>query len=119
MNITYKTDYGILELEPTSELREADFEQVGNELKRLQTEGRDLKGVLVKTEEFPGYQRFGDLLAHAEFVSDHGDEIPKVALCTDSRIGSLLEVIGDAFTEAEVERFDFADTDRAEKWILS
>jgi len=46
-------------------------------------------------------------------------QIAKVAICTDSTVGTLLEAIGRHFTHVDVRKFDFDDEDGAEKWILA
>jgi len=119
MEITYQTDHGILQIEPDGALQEKDFENLATELEHLQKDQRDLNGLLVLTENFPGYEKFTDLLAHGKFVSEHADSIPRVALCTDSAVGGLLKTFGDTFTSADVRKFDYSDKDQAEKWILS
>ncbi len=119
MDITYRTEYGILEIEPTGSLEEQDFESLDKEIKHIRETGQELKGILIYTKDFPGYSKFSDLIAHGEFIKTHRDQIRKVALCTDSTAGMLLEVLGENLTAAETKKFAYADKDEAEKWLLS
>ena len=89
------------------------------EIESLRETGRELKDILVCTKDFPGWERFSDLLPHGDFVPEHHDKIEKIAFCTDSNIGMLLQTVGSTFTEAEVERFDCDEKDEAEKWLLA
>jgi len=118
MDISYRQHEGILRVEPAGSLSENDFEELAEALERLGDGDADLNGILIHTPEFPGYEEFGDLLAHVDFVREYGDRVPKVALCTDSPIGPLIESIGDLFADAEVERFGYDDQLEAEEWLL-
>ena len=119
MEIAYRTEYGIVEVRPTGPLSEEDFRSLGNEIESVISDDRRLSGLLIYTKDFPGYESFSDLLAHGEFIGEFRDRIPRVAVCTDSAVAGLLQVIGKIFTEAEVEKFDFDERDEAEKWLLA
>jgi hypothetical protein len=118
MNITYRTEYGILEVQPTGPLEKQDFQDLAAEIKGIRERGREFKGVLIFTKEFPGYRELSDVVAHGEFVQEHLGKVPKVALCTDSATGKLLELIGQSFGEAEAKHFAGDEKDEAEKWLL-
>ena len=119
MNISYRTDNGILSVEPTGPLSETDFETLSEELSSARTREAGLTGVLIRSKDFPGYERFSDMLAHAEFVRKQGDKVPKVALCTDSPVGKLLTTLGATFVDADVKRFSFDQQGEAERWLLN
>lgn len=119
IEITYRTDQGILKISPVDSLTDDDFENLSSEIERLRQDDRDLNGLLVKTEGFPGYERLSDALAHGEFIEEYHDKIKKVALCTDSPAGPFLEGLGKHLTKAEMKTFDYGDSDEAEKWLLS
>lgn len=119
MEIAYKTEYGILEIRPTGTLSEHDFKSMAAELETIEKDQRTLNGILIRTENFPGYESFSDMLAHAEFIAEFRDRIPKVAVCTDSTVAGLMQVIGKVFTEGEVRKFDYGNRDEAEKWLLA
>jgi len=117
MDITYRNDDGILEVSPTAALAERDFQDVAAVISSIQEKNQDLTGVLIYTKEFPGYDTFSDLLAHGKFIRDQSGKIKKVAFCTDSTVGKLLELIGKHLTGAEAKRFDYDQKQRAEQWL--
>ena len=119
MEITYNTDYKLLEVRPTQALKKEDFQDLSQELKSIRKDSRELRGLLVYTREFPGYEQLSDVLAHEEFVREHQQQIPKVAICTDSSVANFLEFLGNLFSSAEVQKFDFDEKDQAEKWLLA
>lgn len=119
MEITYRTEYGILETRPTGPLSEDDFKSLGNEIDSVLSDDRTLNGLLIYTKDFPGYESLSDLVAHGEFIGEYRDRVAKVAVCTDSSVAGLLQVIGKIFTEAEVKKFDFDEKDEADKWLLA
>lgn len=119
MEITYRTEFGILEIQPTGSLSKSDFESLASELETILGDQRALNGILINTRDFPGYESFSDLLAHGEFISKFSHRIPKVALCTDSTVAGFLQLMGKVFTDAEVRKFDHDDKDAAEKWLLA
>ena len=55
------------------------------------TEHAKLRGVLVYAKAFPGWENFGGLTAHMHFVFDHHKKVERVAIVTDSPIGSMAE----------------------------
>lgn len=119
MEITYRTEHGILEVRPTGPLSEDDFKSLGNEIESLIRDERTFNGVLIRARDFPGYESFSDLLSHGGFIAEFRDQVPKVAVCTDSAVGGLLQFIGKVFAEAEVRKFDFDERDEADKWLLA
>ncbi len=119
MNITYQTKYDILEIEPTGPLEKEDFDTLSEQLDNAVKKGDRFNGLLIKTRKFPGYQKFSDMVAHGEFLSSHRDQVEKVAVCTDSTVGPLLQMIGKSLTRAEVKRFPFSNVDEAQKWLLN
>lgn len=119
MDITYRSDYGFIEVNPTGKLEEENFQDLAREIESLQEAGKALKGLLIRTKDFPGWERFSDLLAHGEFIREHHDRIDRIAFCTDSNIGTLLQTVAKDFAEAEVERFAYDEKDEAEKWLLA
>lgn len=119
MDITYRTEYGFLEVEPTGKLSEKDFQHLAKELEHIRQSGRELKGILFNTQEFPGYKDFADVIAHGKFIKDQHAKVRKVALCTDSTVAPLMQAFGDAFADAEVEKFAYEEKDKAEKWLLN
>jgi hypothetical protein len=72
-----------------------------------------LKGVLIRSESFPGYEHLSDISAHARFVNEYGNRVRKVGICSDSPVAAFLSFIGQIFTDAEVRRFRYDEKDQA------
>ena len=77
-----------------------------------------LRGLIIHTREFPGWDSFGAMVGHMRFVRDHHERIGKIALVTDSAVGDLAETIGGHFVVATVRHYDFDDRDSAREWML-
>jgi len=119
MDVTYQTEYGFLEVVPSGKLTARDFQNVAEEIARIRQSGQEFKGILIWTKSFPGYRKFSDLLAHGKFIKHHHDKVGKVAVCTDSRVGRLLQTIGNVYAEAEVRKFRYEQKNEAENWLRS
>lgn len=104
---------------PSGALGEKDFESLASETDSVAESDRKLSGLLVRTKDFPGYEKPGDVIAHGELLQEQTKKVGKIALCTDSTVGDLLQVFGQLFTDAEVKKFSYDENDEAEKWLLS
>ena len=77
------------------------------------------EGLIVYTKLFPGWNRFGAFLHHMEFVKKHHKAILRVAIVTDSKIGSIVPVIANSFISTQVKHFRYDGFDDAKQWIES
>ncbi len=105
IHIKLDADVGILVLEPAEDkaLSEDDFEAVGKTIgDYLQTHDR-LRGILIHSRRFPGWQSVGALFAHLKFVNRLHDRIDKVALVTNSPMGTFADHVLDPLMLANVK----------------
>ncbi|MWJ26945.1 STAS/SEC14 domain-containing protein [Halomonas sp. ZH2S] len=109
---------GIITLHPGDELREADFEYATRLADEFLEKGGEIKGVIINTRDFPGWESFNAMLTHFRFIRDYHEKIPKVALVTDSAVGKVGEKVADHFVAAEIRHFPFDDLKDAEQWVL-
>jgi hypothetical protein len=58
------------------------------------------------------------MAAHFRFVRDHHKRIRKVAVVTDSVLGSVAERLAAHFVSAEIRRFSAGDVEAAKQWIM-
>ncbi|MDO3387253.1 STAS/SEC14 domain-containing protein [Gilvimarinus sp. SDUM040013] len=107
----------IVTLEPEGSLSQADFEAAARIVDPVIDQFGEIKGVLVKTQSFPGWNSFAALVAHLKFVRQHHKDIAQVALVTDSKIAGLVESVAQHFVSAEVKHFGFAKLDEANHWL--
>ncbi len=109
---------GIAILEPEGALSENDFQSARAVIDPFIESKGYLKGVIIHTKSFPGWDSFGALLSHLTFVKDHHKKISSVAFATDSILGSLAEMVGSHFVDAKVRVFSFDELEKAKAWIL-
>jgi hypothetical protein len=111
-----KTD-GIVIIEPSGALEQTDFERLTEEIDTYINEKGYVKGIIIHTKDFPGWERFGAFTHHMKFIKDHHKKIKRVAAVTDSKVMSIAPMIANHFVSAEVKHFNYADMDTAKKWI--
>jgi hypothetical protein len=106
-------------LEPAADqaLSEDDFEAVGKVIGDYLKDHDRLRGVLIHSRKFPGWQSVGALFAHLKFVNTVHDKIGKVALVTDSPMGTFADHILDPLMLAKVRKFDYDERDQAMGWL--
>jgi hypothetical protein len=109
---------GLVELVPDGALSEADFKGAAEIIDPL-IEGNGLKGLIIRAESFPGWDSFGALVGHFRFVRDHHEQLQRVALVTDSKLGDVAEKMANHFVAAEIKHFPFSDIEMAKNWISS
>ena len=119
INITLDGDAGILVLEPVADkaLSEDDFEAVGKAIGNYLQDHDRLRGILIHSRKFPGWQSVGALFAHLKFVNAVHDKISKIALVTDSPMGTFADHVLDPLMLAKVRKFDYDDRDEAMSWL--
>lgn len=119
IGIALDADTGILVLEPAADkaLSEDDFEAVGKTIGDY-LEGHDrLRGIMIHSRRFPGWQGIGALFAHLKFVSSVHDKIDKLAVVTSSPLGSFADHVLDPLMLAKVRKFDYDQRDQAMTWL--
>ncbi|UCH44770.1 MAG: STAS/SEC14 domain-containing protein [Nitrospiraceae bacterium] len=108
---------GIVLIEPSGSLEKTDFEQLTREIDAYISERGYVKGVIIHTKEFPGWESFGAFISHVKFIKDHHKKVKRVAAVTDSKFMSIAPVIANHFVSAEVKHFDYADMETAKTWV--
>lgn len=117
LHVTLDQENKIALLEPESRLSKSDFEEAVKLIDPFIEEHGKLNGLIIHTESFPGWDSFGALASHLEFVKNHHQKISRIAFATDSVIGDLAEHIGSHFISAEVKHFPFPSLQEAKEWI--
>lgn len=110
---------GILVLEPDADqaLSEDDFEAVGKTIGAYLADHDQLRGILLHSRRFPGWQSIGALFAHLKFVNRVHDKIRKIALVTNSPMGTFADHVLDPLMLAKVRKFDYDERDQAMRWL--
>ncbi|MFC5049699.1 STAS/SEC14 domain-containing protein [Rubritalea spongiae] len=117
--LTYKIfeDRGLVEVEPKSKLTAADFKVLTESVDDYLEKHLRLHGLIIYTQFFPGWEDWDAFMKHLCFVKNHHEEIEKVALVTDAKIGTLGESLGKHFISAEIKHFAYKDYERALMWF--
>jgi hypothetical protein len=106
-------------LEPAGPLSKADFDSAVSIIDPyLEKTGR-LDGLIIHTKSFPGWDSFAALCAHLRFVKHHHQRIARLAVVTDSPMGTFAEAVARHFVSADVKVFPFHDMEAAKGWIRS
>ncbi len=118
LNIDLIKESGLAIVQPEGALSESDFDSVASVIDPYLEEHGELRGLIIYTKDFPGWDSFGAMLKHFKFVKDHQQKISHVALVTDSAIGNLAEKIAGHFISAKVKHFPYNQLVDAKSWIL-
>jgi hypothetical protein len=108
----------IATLEPNGPLSASDFESASAIIDPFIGKTGNLKGLIIHTETFPGWDSFQAMLSHLTFVKEHHRKVPRVALVTDSAISNIGETIANHFVSADIRSFPYPDMDAARTWLL-
>ena len=108
-----------VEPDPGKALTEDDFSAIRETVDAHLQAGKELEGILIATRQFPGWEGFGALASHLKFVRDQHRKIKRVALVTDSPLGSFADHAVDLFVSAEIRSFDFDQRQKALDWLTT
>lgn len=110
---------GILTLRPSGPLAAEDFDKIAAEVDPfIESQGK-LKALVIEAPHFPGWESFGAAMRHICFVRDHHKQIGKIALVTDSPLGSIAEHVGSHFIAAELRHFPASQSVEAGAWAAA
>ena len=118
LNVNLDEQSGLVILTPVGELTKADFTNVAIKVDPYINKNGKVKGVVIHTKAFPGWDSFEAFSAHFRFARDHQREVNRVAICTDSKLKNLAGILAPIFLKAEVKTFDYANFDKARAWAL-
>lgn len=117
LDYSIMTPEGILVLKPDAPLSANDFSDLSGTVDSYLSEHAKLRGVLIHSKGFPGWENFGGFTAHMNFVREHHKKVERVAVVTDSHFAAIAESLGKHFTSAEIRHFPFADNAKALDWL--
>jgi SpoIIAA-like len=119
--IEYRLDpaASILYVRPTSALEQEDFAKLARAADPHIEATGGLNGLIIEIAAFPGWDSLGAMAAHFRFVRDHHRRVKKVAVVTDSALGSVAERLASHFVSAEIKQFPAGGTEAARQWIAA
>ncbi len=119
LKINFSEAEGIVILEPDGELSESDFKTAAETIDPYIEKVGKLNGLIIHVRSFPGWDSFTSFITHMKFVKQHHEKVSRIAIVTDSPIGSIAENIVSHFVNAEIKNFTFDELEYAKKWIVS
>lgn len=117
LHIDLEQSDALATLRPEGALTEADFEHAANMVDQYIDEHGALRGLIINSRHFEGWDSFSAMLQHLRFVREHHARIGRVALVTDSPVGQLGEKLADHFVAADIRSFPFDDLIEARRWV--
>jgi len=104
-------------LEPDGPLSEGDLRSASKKVDSMIEESGRLKGIVIYSKFFPGWDSISTLTSHLRFMNDHHQKVARLALATDSVAAHLAEVFSTHFVLAEVKIFSYQEIEEATRWV--
>lgn len=118
MKVDYDEVANVVTVWPDAALSQGDFADAATRIDPAIEKHGQLNGLIIATDSFPGWESLGALVHHFRFVRDHHRLVRRVALVTDSPLGTLGEKVADHFVVAEIRHFPFSDMAAALVWMV-
>ena len=118
LNFSFDPANSILHLRPTSALSADDFAMIAEVVDPQIEATGSLRGIVIETASFPGWENFQAMLAHFRFVRDHHRRVKRIAVVTDSAMGNVAEKLASHFVAAEIRHFPAGELAQAKAWVL-
>ncbi len=110
----------VVELEVKNDLSCADFQSLGEFITQEVSHGRAARGLIVEVNEFPEWRGIDALACHVEFIRDHHQLLPKIAVLTDDvTLKLVLEKVLVPLIKSELKIFAANGIRQAEDWLNS
>lgn len=106
---------GIIRIHPESPLLARDFAEINQMVNRHLSNHGTLKGLLISTDDRPGWEEFSDWVSHLHI--DGGGKSLRIATVSDEPLASLLAPITNHFSKAEVKQFSQDQAQQALSWV--
>jgi hypothetical protein len=108
----------ILYLKPEQALSTEDFLQISSVLDSYFKDRAQLRGLVIETKNFPGWENFDAFIAHVKFIRKHNARIQRIALVTDSKFADFAKSFIGLFVKSQIKHFYYDQASFATKWIL-
>lgn len=118
--ITYKIleQEGIVIIEPTSPLKQSDFEALTKDVDDYIKQKGMIRGIIIYTESFPRWDNPGAFIKDMKFVIEHQRKIKRVASVTNSKLFRIVHRMARHLLFPKIKHFYYGDIEEAKKWIL-
>jgi len=113
------SDHNAILIEPLEELSKDDFDELTKRFNAYVNQHDSIPNLVIHAKSFPGWDSFGALAHHLEFVENHHKLIKKIAIVSDSASLSVFPGLVDHFVSAKVRRFPENQLGDAMQWVSS
>lgn len=117
LTVTIDAVKGIAMLSPNGPLSDQDFVKVTEVIDTYLEKTGVLKGLVIHTKLFPGWDSFAALSSHLKFVKEHHKKVSRIAFATDSVVGNFAETVASHFVNAEIKVFPYRELKQAVDWV--
>jgi len=107
---------GVIVVEVKQALRAQDFDALAFTADAWIEAHGDLRGLVIRAREFPGWENLASFLRHMRFIRDHHRKVRRIALAADTKLASLAPGIAEHFIQAEEKSFGYDELDIAIAW---
>ncbi|MBC8242367.1 MAG: STAS/SEC14 domain-containing protein [Alphaproteobacteria bacterium] len=118
LNVDFDAVESLVTVTPSGKLSRDDFEHLKTTMNDYINGMDRVPSLLIVANNFPHWENFAALLAHAKFIRDHHELIPKVAIVGDGGALSILPALVDHFVRAKVRHFSRDGLSLAKEWAL-
>ena len=108
---------GVVQIEISAPIASINMEALAHTVDSFIEDNGNLKGLVIHSKHFPGWEDLGSMLRHIKFVKNHHEKVDRVALVVDSALMDVAQAIGKHFLKAEVRHFHYDQLDEANKWV--
>lgn len=117
MDINLNEQKSILYVKPSSELSVENFSQLTMVIDAYIAQHGRLKGLIIETKQFPGWENIQAFIAHVKFIKKHQAKIQKIALVTNSKFAKIGKKCIELFVKPEIKHFRYDQIELAKQWI--
>ena len=110
-------DRNILIITADGPLEEADFAKFAEQIETKSPSQNPPTRLMIRAESFPGWDNFEAFVAHLKFVSEHHQQIERIAIVTDSEFLKIMPHIAGLLVHPKIKQFDLRETDEALAWL--
>ncbi len=118
MEIMLDEKNGVVYVKPHAPLTVEDFKQFASIIDPYISLHGYLKGLVIETPKFPGWDSIKAFKAHINFIHQHQAKVKKIALVTDFKFAIIFQHIVGLFIKPEIKRFSYDKKELAQQWIL-
>jgi len=118
--IEFYEDENVFYIKVFGKIEAGDFEDnIKVPADHIIAESGRIRGILIDTQDFEGWEDFPALMEHIGFIKELDDNVGKVAIVGDQTWQKLIPPIASLFLQPVVKLFNPEQKEEAEEWVKS